>query len=351
MDQKQLQKTQIYSLQKQIAAMEHEIEQLYAERKALVMESEQLIMELLETADTQPMQTGAYLTDLDKVMLAEAELPKSARVACQGVEGSYSNQAAEQFFEKPEIQYYTHFEDVFRAVEDGSVDYGILPIENSTAGSVAQVYDLMRKHNFYIIKDTKVVVRHNLLTSVDTNIGDLTDVYSHVQALDQCVKLREAHRNITFHEYANTAMAAKFVAEQQNPHYAALASAKCAELYNMHVLEKDVQDISGNATRFICISKTPGFVKSANRISLCFTVPHRPGSLYHILHKFALNNLNLCKLESRPYPEKKFEYMFYLDIEGKPSDYQLRWLLNDLNSQLEYFKFLGYYDEMIVEEA
>ena len=125
MDQKQLQKTQIYSLQKQIAAMEHEIEQLYAERKALVMESEQLIMELLETADTQPMQTGAYLTDLDKVMLAEAELPKSARVACQGVEGSYSNQAAEQFFEKPKIQYYTHFEDVFRAVEDGSVDYGI----------------------------------------------------------------------------------------------------------------------------------------------------------------------------------------------------------------------------------
>ena len=351
MNQKQMQRDQIHNLQKQIAAMEREIEQLYAERKTLVMESEQMIMSLLETADQQPMQTGAYLTELDKIMLAEAEFPSAARVACQGVEGSYSNQAAEQFFANPEIQYYTHFEEVFQAVEDGRVDYGVLPIENSTAGSVAQVYDLMRRHDFYIIKDTQVLVRHNLLTADETSMDALTDVYSHVQALDQCVQLREQYRNITFHEYANTAMAAKFVAESHNPHYAALASEKCAKLYNMSVLKSDVQDISGNATRFICISKKPGFSASANRISLCFTVPHRPGSLYHILHKFALNNLNLCKLESRPYPEKKFEYMFYLDIEGKPSDYQVRWLLNDLNSQLEYFKFLGYYDEMLVEEA
>ncbi len=351
MNQKQLQRDQVHNLQNQIAAMEREIEQLYAERKLLVAESEQLIMELLDKPEENPMQTGAYLTDLDKIMLAETPFPTTAKVACQGVEGSYSNQAAEQFFEKPEIQYYTHFEDIFRAVEDGSVDYGILPIENSTAGSVAQVYDLMRRHNFYIIKDTEVAVRHNLLTSGETAMDQITDVYSHVQALDQCVKLREEYRNITFHEYANTAMAAKFVAEQQNLHYAALASAKCAELYDMHVLKKDVQDISGNVTRFICISKTPGFSKTANRISLCFTVPHKPGSLYHILHKFALNNLNLCKLESRPYPEKKFEYMFYLDIEGKPSDFQVRWLLNDLNVQLEYFKFLGHYDEIVVEEA
>lgn len=350
MNQKELQKNQIHNLQKQIAAMEHEIEQLYAERKNLVMESEQLLMELLDEAGEQPMQSGAYLSDLDKVMLAQAEMPKHAKVACQGVEGAYSNQAAEQFFEEPEIQYYTQFEEIFQAVEDGRVEYGVLPIENSTAGSVAQVYDLMRRHNFYIIKDTQVAVRHNLLTADETAMEQLTDVFSHVQALDQCMKLREQNPQITFHEYANTAMAAKFVAEEHNPHYAALASAKCARLYDMHVLKSDVQDVSGNTTRFICISKTPGFCASANKISLCFTVPHKPGSLYHILHKFALNNLNLCKLESRPYPEKKFEYMFYLDIEGKSTDYQLRWLLNDLNNQLEYFKFLGNYDEMIVEE-
>lgn len=349
MNQKESQRIQIHNLQKQIAAMEREIEQLYAERKNLVMESEHLLMELLDETTVQPMQTGAYLSELDKIMLAEAEIPQKAKVACQGVEGSYSNQAAEQFFAEPEIQYYPHFEDVFRAVEDGLVEYGVLPIENSTAGSVSQVYDLMRRHNFYIIKDTKVLVRHNLLTAQKTSLESITDVYSHVQALDQCVQFREQNPQITFHEYANTAMAAKFVADQNNPGYAALASAKCAKLYDMHILKPDVQDVSGNATRFICISKTPGFCQNANKVSLCFTVPHKPGSLYHILHKFALNNLNLCKLESRPYPEKKFEYLFYLDIEGKSTDDQLRWLLNDLNNQLEYFKFLGNYDEQIVE--
>ncbi len=350
MNQKESQREQMHNLQKQIAAMEREIEQLYAERKNLVMESEALLMDLLDETGEHPMQAGVYLTELDQVMLAEAELPKSARVACQGVEGAYSNQAAEQFFDAPEIYYYPQFEDVFRAVENGSVEYGVLPIENSTAGSVAQVYDLMRRHNFYIIKDTKVVVRHNLLTAGETSVEQLTDVYSHVQALDQCMKLREQYKHITFHEYTNTAMAAKFVAEENNPHYGALASSKCAQLYNMHVLQKDVQDINGNATRFICISKTPGFSKNANKISLCFTVPHKPGSLYHILHKFALNNLNMSKLESRPYPEKKFEYMFYVDIDGKSNDDQVRWLFNDLNNQLEYFKFLGSYDEVVPEE-
>lgn len=347
MNQKEAQRTQIHNLQKQIAAMEREIEQLYAERKNLVLESEHLLMELLETKETQPMNSASYLSELDTIMMAQAEFPTHAKVACQGVEGAYSNQAAEQFFDAPEIQYYGQFDEIFQAVEDGRVDYGVLPIENSTAGSVAQVYDLMRRHNFYIIKDTQVVVRHNLLTAGDTPMEEITDVFSHVQALDQCMKLREANPQITFHEYANTAMAAKFVAEEKNPHYAALASEKCAQLYGMQILQPDVQDVNGNTTRFICISKKPGFCPSANRISLCFTVPHKPGSLYHILHKFALNNLNLCKLESRPYPEKKFEYMFYLDIEGKSTEYQVRWLLNDLNNQLEYFKFLGNYDEKI----
>lgn len=351
MNQDQGRREEIYNIQKQVAAMEREIEHLYAERKNLVLESERLIMELLDTAVERPMQTGAYLSELDKIMLAEAELPSCARVACQGVEGSYSNQAAEQFFAHPEIQYYTQFEEVFQAVEDGRVDYGVLPIENSTAGSVSQVYDLMRRHNFYIIKDTKVLVRHNLLTAGETTMEELTDVYSHVQALAQCTQLQEQYRSVKFHEYANTAMAAKFVAEEKNPHYAALASAKCAQLYHMHVLQPDVQDMNENATRFICISKKPGFSKNANKISICFTVPHKPGSLYHILHKFALNNLNLCKLESRPYPERKFEYLFYLDIEGKSTDFQVRWLLNDLDNQLEYFKFLGNYDEVVIEES
>ena len=272
--------------------------------------------------------------------------PQEAAVACQGVEGAYSHQAADQFFAQPEITFFDKFEDVFAAVEDGVVDYGVLPVENSTAGSVTQVYDLMRKHSFYITKATKVLVRHNLLTAAESTLDEVTDIYSHPQALSQCMALQEQYRDIRFHEYSNTAAAAKFVAQQHDPHLAAIASAKCAELYDMHTLRKDVQDVTGNATRFICISKIAGFSAQANKISLCLTVPHKPGALYHLLHKFALNSLNLCKLESRPYPGKKFEYLFYLDIEGKCSDFQVRWLLNDLNNQLGYFKFLGSYEEV-----
>lgn len=342
---KQNQVEQILNLQQQAAAMEQEIEQLYAERRQLMQESEQLLTELLR-AEEPALGTVDYQSDLDVILNTKAELPTQAKVACQGVEGAYSHQAADQFFAQPDITFLDKFEDVFAAVERGTVEYGVLPIENSTAGSVTQVYDLMRKHNFYIIKATKVLVRHNLLTAAETSLEQVTDIYSHPQALSQCMGLQERYHEIQFHEYSNTAAAAKFVAQQHDPHLAAIASAKCAELYHMYALQQDVQDVTGNATRFICISKTPGFSAKANKISLCLTVPHKPGALYHLLHKFALHSLNLCKLESRPYPGKKFEYLFYLDVEGKCSDFQVRWLLNDLNHQLGYFKFLGSYEEV-----
>lgn len=336
---------QIHNLQQQIAAMEKEIESLYAERKMLVQESETILREMLDQDQNPVAVSTSYETELDKILMARGELPKTARVACQGVEGAYSHQAAEQFFENPDIEFYEQFEDVFRAVENGTVDYGILPIENSTAGFVEQVYDQMRKHDFYILKTTKVLVRHNLLTSVETTPENITDVYSHPQAISQCQGLQEQYPDMKFHEYSNTAAAAKFISERKSPNKAAISSEKCAQLYGLNVLKKDVQDVSGNTTRFICISQKPGFADDANIISLCLTVPHKPGALYHLLHKFALSNLNLCKLESRPYPEKKFEYLFYLDIEGKSSDFQVRALLNDLNNQLGYFKFLGTYAE------
>ncbi len=334
---------QMLNLQQQIATMEQEIEHLYGERRALVRESETLLRDMLDGME-QPVAAVEYPSELDRILTATAELPSRARVACQGVEGAFSHQAADQFFAEPEIRFYDQFEDVFRAVENRQVEYGVLPIENSTAGSVVQVYDLMRKHDFYIIKDTEVLVRHNLLTACETTMQQLTDVFSHAQALGQCQALQEQYPQIRFHEFSNTAAAAKFVAEQNDPHLAAIASAKCASLYGMYTLEPDVQDVTGNATRFICIRNTPGFSAEANRISLCLTVPHKPGALYHMLHKFALNNLNLCKLESRPYPERRFEYLFYLDVEGRCSEFQVRWLLNELNNELGYFKFLGSYN-------
>lgn len=236
---KQSQQKQILNLQQQIVTMEQEIEHLYAERRNLVRESESLLQELLHTEE-QPFTSSDYQSELDCILNAKAELPKKAKVGCQGVRGAYSHQATDQFFAEPDIQFFVQFEDVFQAVEDGIVEYGILPIENSTAGSVTQVYDLMRKHNFYIIKDTKALIRHNLLTAAETTLDQLTDIYSHPQGLKQCLGLQKQYPNVQFHEYSNTAAAAKFVAEQKNPHLAAIASAKCAQLYNMYTLQKDV---------------------------------------------------------------------------------------------------------------
>ena len=333
---------QIHNLQTQIAAMEQEIEYLYAERRTLVRESEELLKDAVSNRKVV-LPESTYESDLDLILKAQRELPEHAKVACQGVEGAYSHQAADQFFKDPEITFLKEFEDVFQAVEDGLVEYGVLPIENSTAGSVIPVFDLMRKHNFYIVRDTKVLVRHNLLSREPIGMEELTNVYSHPQALHQCQQLFQTHPNLIAHEYSNTAAAAKYVAGEKDRRLAAIASAKCARMYGLHIVEEDVQDVSGNSTRFICISKTPGFSADASKISLCLTVPHKPGALYHLLHKFVVHHLNLSKLESRPYPEKRFEYLFYLDVEGNCRDTEVRWLLNELNNQLEYFKFLGSY--------
>ena len=272
--------------------------------------------------------------------------PQRAMVACQGIEGAYSQIACDSIFKAPSIMYFKTFDNVFKAVESGMCQYGILPIENSTAGSVNTIYDLMLKHNFSIVRSARLKVSHNLLAKYGTKPEDVKEIFSHEQAVNQCAGFLSGLKGVKVTVVENTAVAAKLVADSEDPGVAALSSRFCAEHYGLQTLEANVQDQDNNYTRFICISKIAGFSAQANKISLCLTVPHKPGALYHLLHKFALNSLNLCKLESRPYPGKKFEYLFYLDIEGKCSDFQVRWLLNDLNNQLGYFKFLGSYEEV-----
>lgn len=339
-----IQDQQIYNLQQQITALEEEIGHLFSERKHLMEENRTLLATMLEQKEQNPTQTG-YETPLDLILNQIKELPQQAKVACQGVAGSFSHQAADQFFTQPEICFFPQFEDVFQAVEKGSVEYGVLPIENSTAGSVVAVYDLMRRHNFYIVQETGVPVQHCLLGCAGTTLDSIAEVYSHPQALSQCQEFFQSHPQYDSNEFSNTAAAAQYIAKQKDTTIASISSRKCAELYQLSIIASDIQDILHNTTRFICISKTPGFSRKANKISLCLTLPHKAGSLYHLLHKFSINRLNITKLESRPWPERKFEFLFYLDIEGNVHESQVRWLLNDLSNQLGYFKFLGNYHD------
>ena len=285
---------------------------------------------------------------LEKIEKVTAETPKErtnrAVVACQGVEGAYSQHACDKMFAYPSIMYFSGFEDVFKAVDTGLCRYGILPVENSSAGSVNQVYDLMSKYNFYITHSLKLCIEHKLLANSGTSISAIKEIYSHDQALNQCSAFIN-ELGVKVHKCKNTAEAAKLVAESGRTDIAAIGSKDCAELYGLRVLSGNIQNTQNNYTRFICISKTPEIYPGAKKTSLMLTVQHKPGSLYNIIARFAALGLNLTKLESRPISGSNFEFMFYFDIDASVYSPEFRELIADLENDCETFKYLGSYTE------
>lgn len=273
--------------------------------------------------------------------------PEKTRIACQGVEGAYSQIAASKMFKIPSILYFSSFDGVFAAIESGMCEYGVLPIENSTAGSVKRVYDLMVDHNLYIVRSMRVKIDHNLLSKPGTKLSDVKEIFSHEQAIDQCAAFLRTMKDVKVTVCPNTAVAARMVAESDRRDVAALSSRDCAELYGLIALANSVQDKSNNYTRFICVAKNPQIYPGADRTSIMLVTPHKPGALYNVLARINALGLNLLKLESRPLPEREFEFMFYFDIEGSPYSPELLELISELESDSEEFKYLGTYAETI----
>lgn len=274
------------------------------------------------------------------------EFPRKAVVACQGVEGSYAARACDRLFALPSKMYFSNFESVFNAVESGLCKYGVLPIENSSAGSVTEVYDLMVRHKFYIVKSLKLHISHALLAKPGVKVEDIKEVISHSQALQQCSNFLKANPNVKVTIFENTATAAKFVAESDRADIAALSSTDCAKLYGLTVLEDSVQNNENNYTRFICIAKDMEIYAGSNKISLMLSADHRPGSLHELIGKFACRGINLCKLESRPIPGKDFEFRFYFDLDGSVFSAEMRTVLKDIEQAAESMSFLGCYSEV-----
>ena len=291
---------------------------------------------------------GSPLADEIRKAVSEtpALFPTKAVVACQGVEGAYSQIAADKLFSLPNIMYFNSFEGVFQAVEKGLCRYGILPIENSSHGSVTQVYDLMKLHNFHIVKGLKLKIDHSLLVKPGGKMAGIKEIFSHEQAIGQCSEFLEKLKGVKVTVVENTAVAAKMVAESDRADVAALSSHNCAELYGLSDLKTVVQNNSNNYTRFICISKMLEIYPGANKISLMLSVPHRPGSLYEMISKFSVLGLNLTKLESRPIPEKDFEFMFYFDIDASVNSDPVIHLLCEIAASTDQFDFLGNYSEI-----
>lgn len=273
--------------------------------------------------------------------------PEKATVACQGVEGAYSQIAAQKLFSLPSIKYYTSFSDVFEAIENGECQYGVLPVENSTAGSVSKIFDLILSHNFYIVRSYRLKIDHNLLVNPGTQLEDIKEIFSHEQAINQCREFLREHPEIKVTACANTALAAKTVAESGRKDVAALSSRNCANLYSLKNLIPSVQDNNNNHTRFICISKNLEIYPGAEKTTVMAITENRPGALYSLLSQFFAQGINLSKLESRPIPDRDFEFMFYFDLDVPVYSPRLSGIIDELENQCEDFRYLGSYSELI----
>ena len=273
--------------------------------------------------------------------------PTKAVVACAGIEGSYAQQACSLLFPLPTIIFFRGFDKVFDAVEQGLCPYGVLPVENSAAGSVAAVYDLMDTHRFHIVKALRLKVNHVLLGVHGATLDSIKEVASHPHALAQCRGFLNKRQGLRAVPETNTATAAKDLAASGRKDRAVIASRACAELYGLDILADNIADAAYNYTRFICIAKKPEIYPDARKFSIMMSLPHQPGALNSIISRFASIGVNLTKLESRPIPGMDFEFRFTFDFEASPRDETVLRLLAELSDdpQIEHFTFLGAYAE------
>lgn len=265
------------------------------------------------------------------------------KICCQGVNGAYSEIAAKSIFKDKDIVFVPTFKKVFEKIQNGECEFGVLPIENSTAGSVNEVYEGLNDFDLFIVDAVKLSIRHSLLVKKGTTKNNLTKIYSHIQGLSQCKNYIE-NLNVDCVSVLNTAMAAKMVSES-NEHVAAIASCENAKIYGLEILENDISDNQNNFTRFIVISKKKILSKKSNRISLIITLQNRPNALCEMLNAIMGLNLQLLKIESRPKQNTDFEVVFYLDVEGNLNDEPVKKMLEVLKNYTESIKLCGEYFE------
>ncbi len=272
--------------------------------------------------------------------------PQTGLVACQGVEGANSQVACDRLLPRGNIVYVKSFEAVFSAVESGLCKFGVVPIENSSNGSVRAIYDLIQRKKFSIVRSTRLCIRHELLALPGVKMDDITEIYSHEQAIGQCSKFLNGLGGVRVIPCDNTAMAAKMVADSGNRHAAAISSHPCAALYGLQCVNDAIQDSDNNYTRFICITKDPIIYAGANRISLIIACDNKPGALYEILSKLAALGINMTKLESCPVTGRNFEFIFFLELEASVHESGVLPMLEELERSCANFQFLGSYAEV-----
>lgn len=307
----------------------------------IISVSEEMQKEMIKKAN----KDHDYISDMLRSAKPKKAISKEVKVVYQGVPGSFAEAALNQYFGKDTTNKHSveEFEDVFKALKNNEADYGILPIENSQTGSIAEVYDLFRKYRCFIVGETKVLATQNLLGIKGAKLSDIKTLYSHPQGFLQSKEFLNQHKEIETVLMSNTAISARYISEQNDITKGAIASSVAAETYNLDILEKSINTDKNNTTRFIIIAATPEIEDNSSKISMSFTLPNVSGALSRILFIFAKNDLNMLKIESRPIANKKFEYFFYADICGNINDEKVKKALNEVALATSYFELLGNY--------
>lgn len=286
---------------------------------------------------------SALQEPLPFVPVDKIQVDESTKVICFGERGSYTEQAMEEYFGlKPDTSYGKSFRSIMESVKNGDTKYGVLPIENTSTGGIADIYDLLTEYNNVIIGEHVIKVEHALLGLQGAKLDTITKVYSHPQALMQCDKFIQSH-NITPVTAVSTADSAVKIIEENVITTGAIASERAAHVHGLQILARAINKEQTNATRFIIIAKERVYLKNSNKVSICFELPHTSGSLYNMLSHFIYNNLSMTKIESRPLEGRNFEYRFFVDFEGNLQDAGVCNALSGIKEEAVDLKILGNY--------
>ena len=306
------------------------------------------LLELSRSRQAELVSPPAKVTAYIEAALAGGGeiFPQTGLVACQGIEGGNSQAACDRLLPRGHIVYVKTFQAVASAVESGLCKFGVLPIENSSNGSVRAVYDLLQDHKLSVVRSTRLHIRHELLALPGVKLSDITEIHSHEQAIGQCSRFLNGLNGVRVIPESNTASAAKSLSGSGNHHAAAISSHACAALYGLECVSDRIMDSDNNYTRFICVSKDPAIYSGANRISLIIATENKPGALYDVLSKLAALGVNMTKLESCPVSGRNFEFIFFLELEASVKEPGVLSMLEEMERSCESFQFLGGYAEV-----
>lgn len=289
------------------------------------------------------------LLNIDKYKTLKYEInKKNILVGFPGISGSFTEEALNKFFNKKiSKKQFKEFEDVFIALKNKEIDYGIIPIENSSTGAISETYDLLRKYGFYIVGEECIKIDQNLIGIKGTKLEDIKEIYSHPQGIGQSSEFLKQNSNWKLIPFNNTATSAELVKKLQDKTKAAIASKKAANIYELEIISPCINDITNNYTRFVVISNQIHIDEESNKMSIVFSVEHEAGKLYKVLGYFAENNINMTKIESRPMQNASWRYFFYIDFECSIYNPKVYNLLELIENNTAYFKFIGVYKNKI----